>query len=325
MHKKVQRKEVDILIDGKNSPQKGKVIVESQRLSPTKLSPAPIASTSSGKRSGDADFNLPSVQDLASRYGVSVLDEDEQSLRNSEQASNAEQQQQLQLNKDLAAAVQALQQKLTEKNRKIEELCVLLEAVETTSSTSTNELNRLQSTQQQLTTQSGDEIDLRDAKIVSLAKKAHTLTMTVNKEKARADRLNNELEAQKKIVDSLNSEIQELKTAINNNNNNNNNTKVYNRHSITDSKIRENDENSRREKDKQLTNALRTAEEVREKLRCAEDANKRLSRALEKELGESTGIHVSDIASGAVAVDQSGWRGRGQQIVMLKAKASVCM
>ena len=69
-----------------------------------------------------------------------------------------------------------LVKKLEEKNRKIESLCVMLEAAE-----KADKSGSMESVKKVMHADDGTVVDPRDSKIVQLAKKSHNLQMLLNK------------------------------------------------------------------------------------------------------------------------------------------------
>lgn len=111
MQKKVTRKEVDIVINPENKATKG----DGKNTS----SISPISES----------YRMPSPLSLAAKYGVESPDNspkkiEDDSISKSNDVSNHI--------KDYEMALSIMKDKLNEKNKKIENLCVLLEALEPT-------------------------------------------------------------------------------------------------------------------------------------------------------------------------------------------------
>lgn len=283
MHKRVQRKEVDVVIAGKGSPQ-GKVILSSEYGS---------AKTTS------AMSHLPNPDELAARYGVEAPSN---ARAFSPERSLQEEQDYQQSQQELIQAIAAMKSKLDEKNRKIDHLCVLLEALEPVPGVDSSRLQALATDKIQ-----DDMVDLRDAKIVSLAKKSHNLQMVINKERAKNDRLQHDYDDLRKRQELLQQELELQKAA----NASNKSDKVYNRHALVAQSKKDEEDDLRISQQRSLRDALKSVDELKEKLKKANEDNGKMQKALIREVGE--GVTLEQAVDG-------GWRGRAQQIVMLKAK-----
>lgn len=153
------------------------------------------------------------------------------------------------------------------------------------------------------------QVDLRDSKIVALAKKSHKLTMLLNKEKALTDRLALDNEDLRRQVESLTQEIALSKTQSDLSNKAG--AKTYNRHALANQSKKDEDEQNVLQLQRNLRDAQRTIDDLKTKVRDLTEENKALSKVLTKELGDGVALEQ--------AVD-AGWRGRAQQIILLKAK-----
>jgi predicted RNase H-like nuclease (RuvC/YqgF family) len=304
MQKRVQRKEVDVVINQKESPHKGKIVKETASYdTPPKQRHNQQHSNAynSGGGKVPSGFNLPNPDELAQRYGVEdALSPNSPTHYGPDQA---EYERQSAMNEELANVVQSLKRKVDEKNRKIEHLCVLLESLEPVPGVDPNRVQGLAAGMI-----GEDQVDLRDAKIVSLAKKSHNLQMVVNKERAKSEKLSQEVEEARKRIQALNQELELQKAA---NLAASKPERVYNRHALVDEAKKNEEEEQKMQTQKQLKEALRNLDDVKEKLKKANEDNKKLSKALEREIGDGVALEQ--------AVD-GGWRGRAQQIVMLKSK-----
>ena len=198
-----------------------------------------------------------------------------------------------------------LLRKLEDKNRKIDQLCTLLEALEPAPGVDPERIQKL------LDDGIDENVDFRDAKIVSLAKKSHRLTMQLNKEKSVSDKLNQQIVDLQKNIASL---TQELQAAKLNAGKLSESKKVYNRNILSEEPTVEDHLATIAGLNKELKENSKQSEELKRKLTQSLEENKQLSRALSRELGE--GVSLDQAVSG-------GWRGRAQQIIMLKAKVSV--
>lgn len=193
--------------------------------------------------------------------------------------------------------------KLEEKNRKIDQLCVLLEALEPAPGVDPERIQKL------MDEGIDENVDFRDAKIVSLAKKSHRLTQQLNKEKTVTDKLNQQILELQKTVGSLSQELQMAKASSGNRGE----PKVYNRNTATAEGVSSAEDYLVKIAGltRDVKEGAKHIEELKRKLAQSTDEAKQLSRALAREIGE--GVTVEDAVSG-------GWRGRAQQIIMLKNK-----
>lgn len=185
---------------------------------------------------------------------------------------------------DLTEKTEALFRKLQKKDQEIEKLCVLLESLEPIPGISVESMRR------HLDSNPEEGADFRDAKIVSLAKKNRNLTVILNKERASAD--------------SRGLQIQELADKL----------QQLERQGGSSSKKDNSDKDSQQEiiiLRRELTASNKTVDDLRRKLFQSTEENKQLTRALANELGE--GVSIEKAIEGS-------WRGRAQQIIVLKAK-----
>ena len=150
-----------------------------------------------------------------------------------------------------------------------------------------------------------EETGFKDAKIVELAKKNRRLTVTMEKERSKVGKLAKEIERLQKELKSSKSK-----------------SKTANRMLPADTK-----NNRNNNKDKASSKELAAAENEIKKLRRRTDAIRisrdkakedvrRVSNVLRKEVGDS--INVDAVLQGTMS--EEGWRGRSQQIVMLRTK-----
>lgn len=302
MEKKVTRKEVNVYVGDK----------ESGANRPS--SSSKLAAQGKNLIVRNTSYRLPDADSLAQKYGV-------ESESKSASSISAEQMELIQKKdyqiSELETAVSSLKSKVEEKNRKIENLCVMLEALEPTPGINPHKIQEV--LQGRI---AEEEIDLRDGKIVSLAKKSHKLTMQVNKEKTINSQLTDEINDWKRRYGVLLDELETLR----NNLQQRNDTKVYHRSQLESGSSKKNgnptDSSNTEEENsantallqKQLKESLKIVDDLKKKVKDLSDENATLTKTLKKELGE--GISLEQ------AVD-SGWRGRAQQIVMLKAKVRI--
>ncbi len=150
-----------------------------------------------------------------------------------------------------------------------------------------------------------EETGFKDAKIVELAKKNRRLTVTMEKERSKVGKLAKEIERLQKELKSSKSK-----------------SKTANRMLPADTK-----NNRNNNKDKASSKELAAAENEIKKLRRRTDAIRisrdkakedvrRVINVLRKEVGDS--INVDAVLQGTMS--EEGWRGRSQQIVMLRTK-----
>eukprot|EP01033_Poteriospumella_lacustris_P011763 gene11763-8380_t len=290
MQKRVQRREVDIKVNVAGSPISAKVGGQKQSPSPAK----PANSTF---------YNLPDPGALAAKYGIP--DPDAANSNNINSSNSAANDQSATI-AEYEAIISTMRSKVEEKNRKIEQLCVMMEALEPVPGVDPARVQAILNDRL-----AEDEIDLRDGKIVALAKKSHRLTMQLNKEKATNDRLSQDIVELKRKNDTLLQEIDMLKAAEASRGAE---TKTYNRHALAHAAKKE-EEDQKQESavnvQRQLRESAKLIDELKAKVKDLSEENKGLSRALQRELGDGVALEQ--------AVD-GGWRGRAQQIIMLKSK-----
>ena len=134
------------------------------------------------------------------------------------------------------------------------------------------------------------------------------MTVQLNKERTENDRLRQDIQELSSIGDRLRDELMiaqrsEAKRASNGNtnssNHNNNN---------------QNEESEVASLRKELTSTTKSLEDSRRKLTQAKEEVRNMRNLLAKELGEGTSIEEAN---------EGNWRGRAQQIVMLKAKVII--
>jgi regulator of replication initiation timing/uncharacterized coiled-coil protein SlyX len=310
MEKKVTRKEVNIFVDSKD-PR------------PTSGSSSKFANQGKNLIVGSSTYSIPNADSLASKYGIELDEVAKQGKVIEELQSALENKQQKIL--DLEDSIKHSKEKLSEKNQKIEHLCVLLEALEPPPGMNPGKLQEI--LQGKLL---DEEIDLRDGKIVSLAKKSHNLSMHLNKEKFLNSQLNEEISDWKRKYELLIQDVENVKLTMKTKNE----TKVYTRSSLLQQQQQAkegsstflmdgnndltspNDSNgvTPQQLQKQLKETNKQNEEMKKKIKEITEENAILTKTLKKELGDNITLEQ--------AVD-SGWRGRAQQIIMLKSKVKV--
>ncbi len=197
--------------------------------------------------------------------------------------------------------IQALRKRIDEKNKRIDDLCVLIESFEPIPGMNSVKFKSLVEGNQD-----DDTIDFRDSKIVSLAKKSHRLTMLLNKERAEKEEAN-------RLIIQLKEESQKLQQmAANSHTESRKETKGYGRNEVAQN-AQLDDQAANIKLASELKDAKRQIDELKRKLTQLSEENRSLTRALAREIGE--GVTVEQAVDG-------GWRGRAQQIIMLKSKVS---
>lgn len=252
------------------------------------------------------DDSFPDEEALESKYGVGSP------KRCDVEASNSAIQDR---EKEFSLREGKLLNMIEQKNKKIEHLCVLMEALEPAPGMDAVKYKKI--------IESGaEDVDFRDSKIVALAKKSQKLTMTLNKERALSENLAQQLKEQQALAESLSQQLTlsskggspsrnfgprlTSSTALNSSGAGN---------TMTHSEPARAENIELKQELASLNKALRESnkltEDLKQKVGQLGDENKALTRTLQQELGDATTVEH--------AVD-GGWRGRAQQIVMLKAK-----
>lgn len=233
---------------------------------------------------------FPDASDLEAKYGLSEAAE-----KASEEDSSPPP---VAAGNKAAEELAAYKRKIQEKNKKIESLCVLLEALEPLPNMNPVKYKQL------IDGDLDENIDFRDSKIVALAKKSHNLTAQLNKERREKEELNQTIQilGQKNVM--LTEQLAAVKSARQPD------IKPYgrNQQAVVDEKE---DRQQLAILQKELKESTKQIEDLKRRLAQQAEENKNLTRALDRELGE--GVTVEQAVDG-------GWRGRAQHIVMLKAK-----
>lgn len=251
---------------------------------------------------------FPDPSEIANRYGV---DEDNDSESDREDREEEERRQKIKQEKkdaeearinnsstiELVGKVKQLATKLTEKNKEIDRLCSLLEAMEPVpGGVDPEKFLKIYDEG------SGDGVlvDYRDTKIVALAKKVRKVTQLLNKERAtNTSKTQSVLELTAK-VEKLTKELDLVSSPAA--------RAAALRHARND--IKQNEaEADISEMRKEMQQLKKQNEELKQKNSKVTEENKRLNRILVKEVGENY-QNTSD----------EGWRGRSQQILALKSK-----
>lgn len=248
-------------------------------------------------------FDYPDADAVASKYGVN---ESEEQAGMGDGGLSVEQQMKL------AHQQQALVQKLETKNHEVERLCTLLEAVEPIPGMNPEKYRRI------MENPDAGAVDFRDSKIVDLAKKCRNLQLSLSKERARNETLSTKVDKLSQINDSLEHDLDNTTSIMSSQLSGNASNRAIRASNSTflSSGQEEKSVDSRQEKSafqlsKELNSANKKVEDMRRKLQETEEENKKLSRALLKEVGD--GVSLEE------AVDE-GRKGRAQTIVILKNK-----
>ena len=186
----------------------------------------------------------------------------------------------------------SLIEKLNEKSQEIDHLCTLLDCIEPIPGLDPEKYLRIIEGKED-----GATVDYRDTKIVELAKKCRRLQVALNKERA------NEISNQSKIAELLLMNEQ-LSSAAK---------------TSSPGKRRGKDSSEEKEEgfgalQKELSITSRALEESRRKYQTLLEDFKKQQRVLLKEVGEGVMTNSSS------PLPDEGWKGRAQQIVMLKSK-----
>lgn len=236
----------------------------------------------------DVNIGMPNEEELAARYGIQEKNETENnSIYKQNEAEND-------VIREQKQTIEKLLRKINEKNSKIDQLCTLLEVLEPIPGFSPEKYRKILNGEV-------DEalIDHRDSKIVSLAKKAQNLTMLLNKERASNENHRQQVAQLQASCNKFNDQITQLSEELR--------AKGSSRKTATT--IRGEDEAILTRKE--LKESKNTIEEQKKRIAELVESEKALNKALEREVGE--GVTAAQALSGD-------WRGRAQQIVMLKAK-----
>ena len=212
-------------------------------------------------------------------------------------------------NDELIAKTNDLVKKLNQKNNEIERLCILLDTMEPVPGLDVEKYRKLIDSSNNSAPDA--PVDYRDTKIVQLAKKIRRLTVTLNKEHATA-------ESRLDKIDELENKCAHLQTLLANANsiNKDNNKASAKVHGDPDQLKRELESSH-----KQVTDLKHKNFQLNEEI-------KSLTRAFAKEVGD--GANIEEIlkahnSANSASIDpnppkEKGWRGRAQQITMLKIK-----
>lgn len=245
-------------------------------------------------------YAIPDAEMLRRKYGIQSMEETNKESRAEEKNYGDDRV------TELASTVEVLRSKLDEKNRKIEHLCTLLESLEPVSGIDAERIQQAMLAPQQT---SGDAFDLRDSKIVSLAKKSHNLTMQLNKERGTNERLRKDLEEANRRLSNMEAELELQKSRAKSESTS---SKVYNRTALEERGKMEEEEEKNASIARNLKEAQRSVEELKRRVKLLSDEKKELTRKLAKEIGDGT--------EGAEGLEKEGWKGRAQLIVVLRSR-----
>lgn len=244
------------------------------------------------------DESLPDPYDLAKKYDVE-FDEDDIASEDEKTEScglgnhlGDNMSREIYPNLDIAKRTEGLILKLDDKNKEIERLCFLLEALEPVPGLDAEKFMSINDG-------TADEtlVDYRDSKIVQLAKKCRKLTVALNKERGQGA-------GSKQFVNDLKKKCEDLQNQLNM-------VASPAARAAAQREQKESKDDLSRDMQRELQQAQKQVDEWRKKCSQSQEEVKKLQRILTKELGE--GVTIEE------AVDE-GWRGRAQQIVMLKTK-----
>ena len=260
---------------------------------------------------------FPNASEIANRYGVDDEEYDSESDREDQEEEKQKIKKQNDKNDakdanetrmynsstgELVGKVKQLATKLTEKNKEIDRLCTLLEAMEPVPGGVDPEkfLNMYDEG-----SVDGPLVDYRDTKIVALAKKVRKVTQLLNKERtSNITKSQNTMELTSK-VEKLTKELDLVSSPAA--------RAAALRHARNDIKQNEADVDINNLR-KEMNILQKQNDELKRKNNTINDENKRLNRTLIKEVGENTQTQN---------IGEDGWRGRSQQILTLKNKVSV--
>ena len=261
-----------------------------------------------GKSGGLPGF--PDPEELAKRYDV-----EEEAGFKAEASQKGFSEEQILQQMEFAHKQQALLHKVEAKNMEVERLCVLLEALEPVPGMDAAKYKRL------IDNPDNDEhVDVRDSKIVALAKKSRKLQMLLTKERSVVQSQALDIDELKAANEKLCKELENLSLAHKSAASSGSRTiraPVAHFDSPTKGSAAPGGpdpaelESANTQLRKELGAANKTVEELRRKVAKATDDAKSLSQALAREVGDGVALEQ--------AVD-GGWRGRAQQIIMLKSK-----
>jgi predicted nuclease with TOPRIM domain len=247
------------------------------------------------------EYSMPDVTSIGAKYDVHVNDKDADVGAAVELDSDTQKAVIASIGNSsgLVSQNRQLVDQITAKNKENEKLRVLLEACELPPGTSVEKFQRI--------LVSGDDAcDYRDAKIVSLAKKVRGLTVSLNKSRASSETYEvHILELQRKS-EGLQRELSAVLASRQHASSGRTQRVNGGAHGVSESTSKT--ENDMR---RDLSTMQKSNDELRRKLTQSTEDVKNLTSALKREVGD--GISLEQAVDG-------GWRGRAQQIIMLKNK-----
>lgn len=243
------------------------------------------------------DFVFPDARNICDKYDIFL---DEEGGSHQDQTPSPHQQQirdamlqSIGQNSDLVHQNESLIRQIESKNKEIEKLKLLIDACEPVPGLSAEKFQKL------IQGSGDDNVDYRDSKIVALAKKIRTLTLAVNKEKALCSAQSTQLDEANRRCDTLQKELDAALL----------NGRAGSNRSHRRGKDANEGDVEKLQNDLVLAN--KSIDDLKRRCTQSSDEVKNLTRALARELGDGVSIEQ--------AVD-GGWRGRAQQIIMLKSK-----
>ena len=248
------------------------------------------------------EYEIPDSNTIGHKYGMEVI---KQSSKKMISISD-----EIKHGSEIIDKTEVLMRKLLQKDNEIEKLCTLLECLQPVAGLDAERL------QKYIDNPDDTEgvVDYRDSKIVSLAKKNRSLSVQLTKAKSSA-------ESRALQILELSEQINKLETNTSSagiNIRGPRNRKPHDAISVVE-EVEDKDQvisTLRME----LTTMGKSNEDLKKKSSILTDEVKQLTRVLEKEIGNTNNINGVTVSQAVAA--ENGWRGRAQQIVMLKAKVA---
>ena len=251
---------------------------------------------------------IPDASYLSKKYDVNIDDDGNNTPEKQQQQLIDEEYiaSRSKVEQELSGRIENLVTALDSKNRELEKFAVLIESASIVPGVDVEKYSKIID---------GDEKfpDPRDHKIVSLAKKCRNLSNSLQKE--RRDRIN----AQKSKLDvehlyeRLQDRMENQANSISNTRRNNNSNIIKNSNNSNENE-NENNEIEIQNLRKNMTILQKQNDSLRHQQGLLQDTIKKMKRMVAKEVGDDT------IIDKALSNVDTGWRGRAQQIVMLKSK-----
>ena len=250
---------------------------------------------------------IPDASYLSKKYDVNIDDDGNNTLSPEKQQQIIDEEyiaSRSKVEQELSGRIENLVTALDSKNRELEKFAVLIESSSIVPGVDVEKYSKIID---------GDEKfpDPRDHKIVSLAKKCRNLSNTLQKE--RRDRIN----AQKAKLDvehmyeRLQDKMENQTNSISNTRRNNNSNSIKNSNNSNENENYEIEVQTLR---KNMATLQKQNDSLRHQQGLLQDNMKKMKRMVAKEVGDDT------IIDKTLSNVDSGWRGRAQQIVMLKSK-----